>query len=106
MSASERFATIPAMMALSRTAFLPPCALKSRSCLSRYSGNCPAILGLAGAMLLPSAAWHAAQTWDAMFCALPPPWAEASPHSKAAAATAASAMNRIIPPELRKSRFY
>ena len=63
MSASERFATMPIMTALSRAGFLPPCGLKSASCLCRYSGIWPAILGLAGAVLLPSAAWHAAHTW-------------------------------------------
>ena len=54
--------------------------------------------------LLPSTPWQAAQTCPAMPCAFP--WAEACPDSKAAAARAASAKTRIIPPELRKSRFY
>ena len=49
MSASDRFATMPVITAFSRAAFFPPCALKSASCLCRYSGNWPAIFGLAGA---------------------------------------------------------
>ena len=56
MSASERPATMPPITAFSRSAFLPPCALKLTSCLWEYSGICPASLGFAGATLLPSAA--------------------------------------------------
>ena len=63
MSASDRFATMPFITALCRSGGLPSCALKSRSCFGRYSANCPAIFGFAGALLLPSAAWHAAHTW-------------------------------------------
>jgi len=54
------------MMSLGRAGFLPPCPLKSASCLCRYSGTCAAILGLAAATLLPSAPWHATHTWPAI----------------------------------------
>src|SRR5581483_10547799 len=90
MSASERFATIPFMIALSRAGFLPPSALKSPSCFRRYSGNWPASLGFAAATLLPSAAWQAAHTWLAMACALPAS-GFAGPCAWPAAAHAASA---------------
>src|SRR4051812_36432426 len=95
MSASERFATMLVITGLSREGFLPPWALKSTSCLWRYSGNCPAILGFAGPMLLPSAAWQAAQTCAAMLCALPASWAKAG--AIATTSPTASAHVRIIP---------
>ena len=44
------------------TAFLRAPDLKSASCLLRYSALRPASLGLAAAMLLPSAEWQPAQT--------------------------------------------
>src|SRR5713101_4842995 len=96
MSDSERLATIPIITALSRAGFLLASGLKSRSCLLRYSGNWPAILGFAGAVLLPSAAWQAAHTCAAIPCALAGPWANACPATPAATA-AASAIARIIP---------
>src|SRR5688572_3704884 len=93
MSSSDRFAAIGCMIGLSRAGFLPPWALKSMSCLCRYSAICPAILGFAGAVLLPSAAWQAAQVW-ASFCAFSS-WACAGAAS-AAAAPAAQSNARII----------
>src|SRR3954451_543109 len=98
MAASERFATMLVITGLSREGFLPPWALKSTSCLCRYSGNCPAILGFAGPMLLPSAAWQAAQTCAAMLCALPASWAKAG--AIATTSPTASAHVRIIPSPL------
>jgi GTP-binding protein len=47
---------MPDMIALAR---LPD--LYSRNCFSKYSGCCPANLGLAGVVELPSAAWQATQ---------------------------------------------
>ena len=95
---------MPIMTGLSRAGFLPPWALKSTSCLCRYSGNCPAILGLAGAVLLPSAAWHAAHTWFAMFCALAASCAQACAANTATVAPHTNA--RIIPgvPEIVERR--
>ena len=36
--------------------------LNAASCAAIYSASCPARCGLAGAVLIPSAPWHAAQT--------------------------------------------
>ena len=101
MSSSERFATMPFMIALSRSGFLPLCALKSRSCFCRYSAIWPAIFGLAAATLLPSGAWHAAQTWPAI------PWALSCADAVATRNAAATTHARFIPaPAMRKARFY
>src|SRR6476660_1204571 len=95
MSSSERLATIGAMIALSRAGFFPGwAALKSPSCFCRYSANWPAILGLAAATLLPSAAWQAAQTWPAMRCPLAAFCAAAVPTTTE---SALSASRRSIP---------
>src|SRR3954471_17857598 len=94
MSSSERLAAIAVMTALSRAGFWPGWALKSPSCFCRYSTNCPAILGLVAATLLPSAAWHAAQTWPAMRCPLAAFCAAAVPTTTV---SALSASRRSIP---------
>src|SRR5437764_7850534 len=94
MSASERFVTMPFMIALSRPGFWPSCALKSRSCFCRYSGICPAIFGLAGATLLPSPPWQAAHTCAAIPCALS--CASAAPAATSAAASPPSAGARRV----------
>src|SRR3989475_12210970 len=92
---------MPIITGLSRAGFLPSFGLKSLSCLFRYSGNWPAIFGFAGAVLLPSAAWHAAHTCAAMLCPRASPGftggccASAEP-AQQAAKPAPSARRRII----------
>ena len=58
---------MPAMMLFGRSAGFLPLRLEVCELLARYSGIWPAIFGFAGAMLLPSAPWQAAQTWVAIF---------------------------------------
>src|SRR5687767_10694201 len=57
MSASDRVLAKPFITGLLRTP-----DLNSSSCLARYSGCCPAMIGLAGLPREPSAAWHAPHT--------------------------------------------
>ncbi|KFB72935.1 MAG: hypothetical protein AW09_001854 [Candidatus Accumulibacter phosphatis] len=55
MSSSDSAATMPPMIALLRTAGFPSRALKLLSCLYKYSGIWPAMMGFADVGLLPSA---------------------------------------------------
>ena len=57
MSSALRPAAIPAMIGLGRAP-----DLNAASCAAMYSACCPARCGLAGAVLVPSAPWQAAQT--------------------------------------------